>query len=296
MHAVFVCQLQFMMDRDEIVHVFRNNTKDAWALDAISKLTKPASDIKTAFPIGGKILAENVSLLHLAAYNGWSDVFDKLATEMVEKYEIAHEPCFDSEGRNSLHYAASNGQLEMVKVLKEKFKYNILRESNNGSSTLHFSSLFGHLNIIQYLREMGFPGYEPTNSEGHTPLHLACKNGHLNVAEFLITELNCRKTCRDNRYDATPLHLASRHGHLNIVQYLIEKQGCDPMDTTNDHETPLHLACINGHADVIEYLLLIVKVDCDVRNKFAITPEEYAHSREDILILFQNRPSVPEVQ
>lgn len=250
-----------------------------------SPVSTPVSYIKTTFPIREKLLHEGVSLLHLAAYNGWNDVIN----ELVLRHECDVH-CEDSRRCNPLHYAASNGQMGTVDHLLKSFKCNLMHKSEDGLSPLHFAVKFGHLNVIQHLQRQFSVRCDDSmaDKKGRTPLHLACENGHLEVTKYLITEQFCDKNCKCNEecYESTPLHLASRRGHVHIVKYLIEEQYCDPMITTNEGNTPLHLACIDGHADVVEYLLTVVTVEKgDYRNKLGITPKDYASTRDDILKL-----------
>ena len=89
----------------------------------------------------------------------------------------------------SLHYAASKGQIESLRILIEdgpKININERDEKNM------------------------------------TPLHHACIHGHLNIVKLLLAN-KARIDCRQNS-QATPLHLASKYGHFDIVKYLLEKK------------------------------------------------------------------------
>ena len=274
-------------EAQEIIRVFKTAESEYKAKTTLEKLKQSVTGIKTSFPIRKKLLAKDVTLLHIAAYNGWNIVIDELLAP--EHFRDVHI-CLDSERRNPLHYAVCSGQEETVKLLVEMKMCSASSMSEDGSTPLHFSSYFGNLEILKYLIKQLTPGMcEPINQDGHSPLHLACMNGHKDVAQHLIEELRYKKDCKNFRYEALPLHLASLHGHLNIVQYLIDIMGCDPNCPTNEGNTPLHLACINGHYEVVEYLLKQRDVQAFAINKFAVTPDEYALNREDILILFSKK-------
>ena len=73
-----------------------------------------------------------VSLLHLAAHHGWMDIVINLITKY--KYEINYK--YYSE-RTSLHYAAINNQLEVVRYLiNEQNGDPMIKENFNGDITI----------------------------------------------------------------------------------------------------------------------------------------------------------------
>ena len=51
--------------------------------------------------------------IHLAAFNGWAEVVDKLATNCDD---VSMVTC-QGTGRNPIHYAAMNGHTDVVKIL-----------------------------------------------------------------------------------------------------------------------------------------------------------------------------------
>lgn len=130
---------------------------------------------------------DNVSLLHLAAYWGWTDI----AAKLVTKYNCPVDRK-DDAGRLPLHYAARSGHLEVVKLLVTDLNCDPMER----------------------------------NVHGDTPLHYACKNGHLDIVRYLINEAKCDSLCV-NHNDDTPLHCAcigvSGGGHLHpqIVEFLL---------------------------------------------------------------------------
>ena len=99
---------------------------------------------------------------------------------------------------------------------------------------LHFASSNGHLDIAKFLIEE--KGCDPMcrTKKGHAPLHLACQEGHFDLVKYLIEERGCDPMClqNDDQFQCVPLHFASSNGHLDIAKFLIEEKGCDPMCRT----------------------------------------------------------------
>lgn len=66
----------------------------------------------------------NVSLFHLAAYRGWTDIANKLVTEYNCPVDRK-----DDAGRLPLHYSACSGHLEVVKLLITELHCNPMEKN-----------------------------------------------------------------------------------------------------------------------------------------------------------------------
>ena len=64
--------------------------------------------------------------------------------------------------------------------------------------TLHYACSNGRLNIAEYLikEEHCNPSHEDNN--GWTPLYNACRYGRLNIAQYLIREEHCNPSHKSN--------------------------------------------------------------------------------------------------
>eukprot|EP01006_Ploeotia_vitrea_P057465 TRINITY_DN68179_c1_g1_i1.p1 TRINITY_DN68179_c1_g1~~TRINITY_DN68179_c1_g1_i1.p1 ORF type:complete len:160 (+),score=12.97 TRINITY_DN68179_c1_g1_i1:22-480(+) len=96
--------------------------------------------------------------------------------------------CADGSGCTPLHYACSNGRLEVVKVLMQQKEINV--------------------NVQDYY--------------GHTPLHWACMGGHAEVVQHLLTDRNLDISLQTN-LGKTALDLAKQStsgNHARIVAIL----------------------------------------------------------------------------
>ena len=86
-----------------------------------------------------------------------------------------------------------------------------------GRTALHYASSQGHLQLI---RQMQGAANETRDVFGESALHQAIQNGHVPAVKLLI-ELNAGIESVDGGYSA--LHLACRYGHESLVGLLLDK-------------------------------------------------------------------------
>ena len=217
--------------------------------------------------------AELVSLLHLAAHNGWMDII----IDLITKYKCDTN-CKDDYGRTPLHCAVIKNHLEVVKILNRYKQHNSMNsQNNNGNTPLHYACHFGHLDIVQYLISEAHCDPSCKNNYCDTPLHIACRNNSLCIMRYLLSTGKADPFARNNEgriplfaaggyYHKLPmLHLAAHHGWMDIIIDLITKYKCDTNCKDDNGHTPLHYAVISNHLEVVRYL--INEQHCDPMNK-----------------------------
>ena len=264
------------------------------AFQLLLSLQQPAA-VRTSFNIIPHIrpdsLSTDVSLVHLAALNGWMDI----VAILVDKYGCSSQ-CCDSDGQTPLHYAAYDGNLTMVKYLIIEQTCDPLQSCDDGFNSLHCACLGGCLQLVKYLIsehhcDANFSdeaklfsliaaflskqidivkyliteeNYNPNSvdQEGMSLLHYAVLNQDegIKIIHYLIQELGCDPALPNEDSDM-PIHIACLGGHLSVLMYLINEQQCDPSSTGQYGRTPLHSACRNGHMNIIQYL--IMEQGCD---------------------------------
>ena len=193
----------------------------------------------------------------------------------------------NSHGNAPLHFACSNGHLNIVKYLIEEKHCNKSCENYELWTPLHFACDDDHLDIVKYLIEDRECNPSCENRNQYTPLHDACRRGHLKVVMYLIEQAHCDPSCKDKDCN-TPLLLACVNGELSIVQYLIEERKCDPCYGGNVWgNTPLHEACINDRPKIVEYLLSTGRVNPLTKNKKGYIALYCASGKFDIMKLFE---------
>jgi ankyrin repeat protein len=246
----------------------------------------------------------------MAAENGHVGVV-KLLVDRGAKIDTKSSIAYDSlstkkaSGWTSLHVAAFNGYLDIVKILVSKDKMLVNINDSTGRTPAVLAASSGQVDIVEFLK----PGdnvyslhakFRAARKSGNledlknfleglekkdqlkdivdlklgewAPLHLAAFANWIEIAKILIR--NGAKV-RDTENSFTPLHCASSNGHLDAVKLLIEN-GADPKDINKDGWTSLHAAAQNGRRRVVKYFIddLIngKSIDVNITDKKVDTP------------------------
>ena len=256
------------------------------ALRLLPTLRKPVN-IRTSYNIVPHIPdlanADDVTLLHLAAYNGWLDI----VTGLVDEYDCDSK-CCDSKGQTPLHYAAYSGSRSVVEYfISEQHCDPMHGIEHSGGTSLHCACLGGHLDLTKYLiTEHGCDANHPAGVYGDTPLHAACssKSSCLSVVKYLINEQHCDPNSK-GQYGRTPLHYACNIGHTDIIDYLLSDLKYDLNLLDNDGDMPIHIASISGCLSIVEYFVNKQNCDPNSRGEKGRTPLHYASSGGHINII-----------
>ncbi len=88
----------------------------------------------------------------------------------------------DKSGYTPLHYAAYNGQLEMVQFLIAS-EANIHAQAQDGVTPLHFAAFYGHLDTAKFLVEKG-ANINVEDNYKNTPMGLAIAQNRQDIIEF----------------------------------------------------------------------------------------------------------------
>lgn len=162
----------------------------------------------------------------------------------------------DGLSQNAMHYAAQQGNVELVKVLSV---YKPLIDSGLASegTPLIKAASEGHREVCEILLKAGANPLEST-TWGKNALHLAAERGKTETVKLFITN----KTLLESKefFTKTALLLAAENGHREVCEILL-KAGADPSTTVergssdeNGHNA-MHLAAKNGKTEVVQLLL-----------------------------------------
>ena len=122
------------------------------------------------------------SPLMLAALSGQLELSDKLVKKGADVNKTGWTP---------LHYAASNGHVEVIKLLLEHHAY-IDAESPNGSTPLMMASMYGNARSVKLLLD---EGADPLlkNQIGLTALQFAQRGDRPDSAELLAKAMRSKQ-------------------------------------------------------------------------------------------------------
>lgn len=135
-------------------------------------------------------------------------------TEWLQQSVYKGTVKYDKNGLSALHLAAMHGHLACMKLLVEKYGFNVDLTAEDGCTPLQAAANNENencaLDCVYYLLDKGA---NPSlgNNEGTTALHQAASQGHLTILKLLI-DSGATVDCRDNN-GHIPLDLAQLWGH-----------------------------------------------------------------------------------
>lgn len=145
-------------------------------------------------------------------------------------------PSSDFRGKNVLHTVAESFQQvcdkDALMVLVNRGVLDPNQKSFQGDTALHFAASQGHLDLVKLLTKDLTASAFIRNNDGNTPLHLAAQNGRDKVVQWFLSEesgpIFGDRTNREaqNNLGQTALHLAALGGHHSTIRLMIEL-GCD---------------------------------------------------------------------
>ncbi|XP_048104360.1 caskin-1 isoform X4 [Alosa alosa] len=181
----------------------------------------------------------------------------------------------DADGLAAIHYAALNGNMELISLLLENQAAVDIRDQK-GMRPLHYAAWQGKTEPMKMLLKAG-SSVNSQSEEGQIPLHLSSQHGHYDGSEMLLQHQS--NPCIRDLAGKTPLDLACEFGRVGVVQLLLNSNMCaamlEPKASDPNGTTPLHLAAKNGHIDIIR-LLIGAGIDINLQTKAGTALHEAA--------------------
>jgi uncharacterized protein len=138
---------------------------------------------------------------------------------------------FYLEDHSLMEMACRVGNFDLVRFLLENFRIDI-------DSSVHIAAENGQLDILRYFKSKDISMYYRDICD-RKPLHYACEQGHLETVKFLIE--NGSDTDSIDCYGDTSLRIASSFGRFEVVKYLCSK-GADIEVANKDGEDAISAA------------------------------------------------------
>ncbi|CAN8097488.1 unnamed protein product [Discula destructiva] len=160
----------------------------------------------------------------------------------------------DATKRSPLHWAATNGYVELARCLLSGEIRNITKidaKQNRTETALHLASENNRVEIVELLLSHG-ASVDAESAGQWTPLINAAEKGHADVvAKLLNAGANVSAELSNHM---TALHWASYNGHEEVVRLLLERP--DINLTRKDHfeRTPMICAAEGHHNSLVRML------------------------------------------
>jgi ankyrin repeat protein len=156
----------------------------------------------------------------------------------------------NNKGHNVLIQSCCSNNLNLVKILTTKYKFDINYQDNDSHRPIHYASMNGNIEIMEYLLSIGAKlNYE---DDKYSVLLSAAFGGKINVYEWYKKKgysLN-----EKNKKGDTPLLITSSTGNLDLIKWLL-KNGSSVHEKNNNNVTSIIGACNSGHFEVVKWLL-----------------------------------------
>ena len=237
-------------------------------------------------------IANALSLLNLAATNGYGKVVDTILTYCRLRDPKGSEDSFhineidEHTGRTPFFSAILSGNEDLVRNLLARGA-RISTTIARGNTAIHIAAEYGHQEILRTLLETAAKRSTSDNRgetsdfgiesemierdpqiflqsfdlEGETPLHKAAKNGHSAAVGVILEYRPCLCLQFQTRIslfrpkEPTALALAARHGHLDVLKILRDNKADLGAWTGYNLLIALENAAVEGHEAVVQWLL-----------------------------------------
>ncbi|CDJ36219.1 uncharacterized protein EMH_0041020 [Eimeria mitis] len=181
--------------------------------------------------------------------------------EVEELLASGATPNFAPSGsghRYPLHYAATSGHVEIVKLLLQHEATVDPLEASNGWTPLMIATLKSansqkHVDVMMILLEGGADA-EAIDARGNTVLHILASLGQTKLLKRLLQKIPSLDVLGPGFGYLTPLHYAAEAGHVDTVEFLLQLRA-DPRGVDASGWTPVHWACRRGYKPVLDLLL-----------------------------------------
>lgn len=216
---------------------------------------------------------DNINAFHLACQNGNPDIVKFLCQQSFVELNRKVMTIIGSQGWCGLHFAASKGNTEAVRILINCKDIEINSTTSKNQTAIHLACQRSITETIKVLVDHPSSTLSiPTNSTNLLPLHISCQRGNSEAVKIII---NSNKDYGGinalSAGDMTPLHLASIQGSGEVVKILCEVQGIDLNLKDFEKHNALQLSCIYNNVDCAKILSNQQGIDLKAVCKFDLS-------------------------
>ncbi|XP_036120372.1 transient receptor potential cation channel subfamily A member 1 [Molossus molossus] len=197
----------------------------------------------------------NASPLHYAAEEGQVELMEMIIND--SSWEVLN--VMDNYGNTPLHWAAEKNQVESVKFLLSKGANPNLRNSSM-MAPLHLAVQGMHNEVVKVLIEYKGTNLNLEGENGNTAVIIACSTDNSEALQILLK--SGAKPCKANKWGCFPIHQAAFSGAKNCMEIILkfgEEHGYSRQShvnfVNNGKASPLHMAVQSGDLDMIKMCL-----------------------------------------
>ena len=187
----------------------------------------------------------------ITEYKTNANIRNKIRSNTLDTAGYGADEDGKDEGKASLHAAAEDGNINVVKALLERgIDINSRNPYDHNRTPLDRAAHKGNVDLVRLLIERGAE-VDARDDWGWTPLHCASDSGHLEVSRVLIDHgANVNARHRDHW---TPMHISAYLGHLELVKLILEC-GADVHAPNSHGQTPYQTLLTSGHREAADLL------------------------------------------
>ncbi|MBF0534037.1 MAG: ankyrin repeat domain-containing protein [Nitrospirae bacterium] len=154
-------------------------------------------------------------------------------------------------GMSALHYAAKNGNLEILRELAEAHA-ELHAATIAGQTPMVFAIVGNKVEIVRYLISNGYEVDYGHDKDDNTCLMIAVSYGYTAIVEMLINNGASIDIC--NKYGQSALMFSAIYRRFPIMQRLVAS-GAIPDLADKDGNTALHYAVATRDDDMVDFLI-----------------------------------------
>ncbi|KAI9648510.1 hypothetical protein NHQ30_003145 [Ciborinia camelliae] len=166
-------------------------------------------------------------------------------------------------------------RLELILQVRLRDPSISLETDEVGATPLHWAASRGNVEIVRILLDKGdVPANYMRDKADAIPLHCAASKGNAETVRTLLGKDNVSMICLEiDQSGATPMHCAASIGYVETLRLLDHGDPSAVNMCDNDGATPLHFAALRGYADAAN-LLFSRGSDPTLEDKYYKTPLE----------------------
>ncbi|KAI0527332.1 hypothetical protein KFK09_002932 [Dendrobium nobile] len=238
--------------------------------------------------MASKVNIYEESPLYLAAERGSVEAVQMLLGCAVVDYR-------GPRGQNALHAAVCRSY-DIAKMLLDKMPELNRRTDSSLSAPIHYAASLGNVNMVRLLLQADATIAHISDNKDLSAIHIAASKDYANVIEEILhhcpdaTELTDRE---GNNF----LHVATKTRATSVVKLVLSNPLLRQSINEKDREgnTPLHLAVMNRNREIVHLLLSNSRVDTNVINRNGLTPLDIASSCADCSIRLRMKKMCEEL-